>query len=189
MLILRKQNILYLTLLFLSISSNAFSIELPPSPDGLEWYKSKNGVGTFLKPKNWHIKEEKSSSGTNALFITRENIKTNSQFIVGMGINQITSFSKKSKKLPSVYAKAYIKVAIEKHKIIKTTIIKTDAGDMNIARVVGDNNGVSTILHYIVIGIDKDDELYIITHEAPEKEWGSLYHLIHPMLNYILLGS
>ena len=36
----------------------AQATKLPAAPSGYEWYVSKNGVGTFLKPNGWFIQEE-----------------------------------------------------------------------------------------------------------------------------------
>ncbi len=179
----------YAALLFLVLfSALVNSANTPPSPSGFTWYSAQNGVGTFLKPDGWYIHEE-GNENTNALFISRENIKENGKFIIGFSVNQISSYSKNSKLKASQYAKVFIQKIIDKHEVIKSGVIKGGPTDMNVARVKSENSGVKTIVHHIAIGMDDRDELYLISFEAPESEWQAYYEKAGLMLNYIILGS
>ena len=60
---------------------------------------------------------------------------------------------------------------------------------MNIARVRGSNDGVSTIVHHISIGMDESDSLFLISFEAPEADWERYYPTASPMLNFFLLNQ
>ena len=79
-------------LLFLGFGICAATAAPPKNiPDGFSWYRSRLGVGEFFRPKRWYVKEE-HKDGTNALFITRESLKTSDRFIAGMTVNQIPQF-------------------------------------------------------------------------------------------------
>ena len=85
----------------------ALSIDTPPAPSGFTWHTAKNGVGTFLKPDGWYVLEE-TKGNTNAIFISRENIKKHGKFIIGFSVNRITSYSSDSSIKASEYAKVFI---------------------------------------------------------------------------------
>jgi hypothetical protein len=180
----------YVVFLFVIFPIIAFSSGLPPAPPGFSWHSSSNGVGTFLKPESWFVLEEKKGN-TNALFISREDIKEKGRFTVGFSVNQITSYSDNATGKPSLYAKGFIQKIIDKegYEVLKKGVVKGGPSDMNIARVKGDNSGVKTIVHHIAIGMDDRDELYLISFEAPESEWEAYYDKAGPMLNFLLLGS
>ena len=83
------------------------STDLPPAPTGYEWHVSTNGVGRFLKPNGWFVKEEVIKN-TNALFITKHDFTASGRFDIGLTVNQINDFSKKNSIAPSVYALNFI---------------------------------------------------------------------------------
>ena len=41
---------------------------------------------------------------------------------------------------------------------------------MNTVRIRSDNNGIITIVHHMVIGIDTTDQVYFLSFEAPERQ-------------------
>ena len=178
------QALLMALALFL-VSQNVVSEELPDTPEGFTWYEAKNGAGTFLRPANWHVKEE-TVDGTNALFISLENINKTGRFTVGFSVNNIPSFTEKKPSLkPSEYAKNFVQKLIDKHEVLKAGVVKGPS-DMNIVRIRSDNSGIKTIVHHIAIGMDGKDAVYIISFEAPESEWEKLYPIAGTMLNYFL---
>ena len=184
--ITRSYHILFLLLLV--PPTTALSIDTPPAPAGFSWYTAKNGVGTFLKPDGWFALEE-TKGNTNAVFISRENIKELGKFVVGFSVNHITSYSNSSSIKASEYAKVFMQKIIDKHEVISSGVVKSGPNDMNVARVKGDNAGVMTITHHISVGMDGRDELYLISFEAPESEWETYYKTAGQILNYIILGS
>ncbi|MCP4552154.1 MAG: hypothetical protein GY834_08990 [Bacteroidetes bacterium] len=161
---------------------------LPAAPSGFDWITSTNGIGSFIKPNEWFLKEEKSGD-TNALFITKENIATEGKFITGLSVNQINYFSKTQSVKPSQYAKAYAAKIAASDEVLKNGVVKGDFPDMNIMRIKGINNGVPTIVHHISIGMDAKDQLYLLIFEAPESEWEHETKHSSPMLNFFILGE
>ncbi len=172
--------------LFLVGASFAIADNLPDPPEGLGWYDAKNGVGTFLKPAGWHIKEEVRGD-TRALFISRESIDAKGQFLVGFSVNKISEFSQQSDLRPSAFAKTYIGQVVSDVEVLTSGVVDGGAVEMNLARVVSLNGDVRTVVHHISIGWDERDEVFLIIAEAPEAEWDANYHFLGPMLNYFLL--
>jgi hypothetical protein len=162
----------------------------PPKniPDGFSWFRSRLGVGEFFRPNGWYVKEE-YKDGTNALFITRESLKTSDHFIAGMTVNQIPQFQIKQNIAPSVFAKVYAARLAKQNKVLLSDVVKGGKFDMNVVRVLGNNNGVSTVLHHIAVGVDSRDVLYLVIFEAPEAEWEKLSETARVMLNFFRLGS
>ncbi|MGB5584318.1 MAG: hypothetical protein WBO93_12080 [Gammaproteobacteria bacterium] len=177
-----------LILLLLALPATVFCDQKPPAPAGFSWHVANNGVGTFLKPDNWHVLEQ-TKGNTNALFITRENIEKQAKFVIGFTVNQISAYSSNSSIKASQYAKLYIQKTINQHEVISSGVVKDGVTDMNVARVIEDKAGVRTMTHHIAIGMDDRDELYLVSFEAPESEWAAYDAIAGQMFNYFILGS
>lgn len=161
--------------------------KLPAAPPGYEWYECKNGVGSFLRPHGWFVKEE-TVKNTNALFITKRAFEPPERFDIGLTVNQITRFTRHHPIPPSLYAKAFIATKTERMEVISTGTVKSGVADMHIARVRGSNKGVMTIVHYIAVGMDEQDALYLVFFEAPEKDWEEELLIAGTMLEKFGLG-
>jgi hypothetical protein len=161
---------------------------LPPSPEGFSWFTSKSGVGSFLKPEGWHTKEE-TDKNTDAVFITKENLEANGQFITGMTVNKFNNWSQSNKSKPSQYAEAFVAKSATTGTVLINTIVKGNQVDMHVVRVLSDNAGTLTIVHYLAVGFDSNDELYLIIYESPESDWDTNYKQSKEMLNFFFLGS
>jgi len=184
---LLNRHYLIIILLF-ALPALVNSGDRPPAPPGFSWHVANNGVGTFLTPDGWHVLEE-TKGNTNAVFISRENIREHGKFTTGFTVNQVTSYSSSSSITASQYAKLYIQKIIDKYSVISSGVVKDGSTDMNVARVKGDNAGVATITHHIAIGMDDRDELYLVSFQAPESEWEAYNDTAGQMFNYFLLGS
>jgi hypothetical protein len=160
---------------------------LPAAPPGYEWYTCNNGVGTFLRPNGWFVKEE-TVKNINALFITKREFDPPGRFDIGLTVNQITRFSRHHPLPPSLYAKVFIATATERMELIGTETVKGNFTDMHVARVRGSNHGIMTIIQYIAIGVDDQDILYLLFFEAPEKAWEREVRIGGPMLDTFALG-
>lgn len=178
------------TLLVALLSLNSYGAEdaLPSPPSGFKWHEAKNKVGAFLVPDGWFVKEE-SQQGTEAIFVTRENIATSGHFIVGLTVNEFSNISKRTSKSASKFARSYVDNLKKELRVLKSGVVKGKSSDMNVVRVMGDNNGVTTIVHHIAIGDDARDRVYLLIFEAPEREWESESKNAEPMLNLFALGE
>ena len=165
-------------------NSEASNNALPDAPVGYAWYRAKNGTGSFLKPSDWHIKENVEGA-TSALFISKENIDVLGRYATGLSINKIERFSTEQHLLPSLYAKKLALGMQHTGDVLKQTVVKGNFPDMNIIRInLVEKN---TIVHYIAICDDTNDAVYIINFEAPEKNWDEEFVIAKPMLNYFVL--
>ncbi|WP_283132574.1 hypothetical protein [Enterovibrio norvegicus] len=161
---------------------------LPSPPHGFSWYESVNGVGSFLKPDGWFVKEE-SSGQTNAVFISKENIEASARFLTGMTVNQMNSWSDSNSSKPSQYAHEFAKKIASSGEVLINTVIKGNQNDMHVVRLLSNNSGKATIVHYLAIGMDSRDQLYLIIYESPEPEWGANENNAREMLNLFFLGE
>ena len=180
--------VVLLAVLLLSTAGIARASDRPSAPGGFSWYEAENGVGTFLRPDGWHAKEE-SRNGTNALFISREYLGNNGRLLVGLSVNQFTEFSRRSSARPSAYAQSFIQGIMQNKETIRAGKVEGNKDTMHVARVAGMNGTVRTIIHYIAVGMDDEDEVFLLWFEAPESEWEQSYGFARSMLNYFILGS
>lgn len=178
--------ILLLTLLGCQENQVRQSPGLPAPPAGFTWIE--NSIGSFLKPDGWFEKIE-SKEKTKALFISREDITYTKRFTVGMSINQVNSWSASQTTTPSQFAKIFVAKIAKEGEMLKLAVIKGSHPDMNVVRVRGNNNGVTTIVHHLAIGMDSTDQVYLLSFEAPEIEWDEEIKKGGPMLNLFVLGN
>jgi hypothetical protein len=162
--------------------------DLPAPPEGFQWYDTKNGVGAFLRPDGWFVKEE-VRGGAKALFISREDIDSAGRFVVGLTVNEITRMSARGTAKPSAFARNYASQLAQKMEVLDSGVVEGNTSDMHVVRVKGDNGGVATIAHHIAIGNDSLDSAYIIIFEAPASEWDAAIEKGRPMLNTFFLGE
>lgn len=161
---------------------------LPAAPDGYKWFGSTDGTGSFLEPDGWFVLEE-SSGNTDALFITRENIETEGGYLVGLSVNRINHFSRTRSTEPSDYAVSLAHELASSGELLMQRVETNTAGDMNIVRVKQAVNGNNIITHYIILGLDSADQVYIIMFEAPESLWAEQEATGEQMLDFFILGD
>lgn len=157
---------------------------LPPAPAGFTWIVARNGVGTFLCPQGWFVKEE-SRGDTDALFITKQDIAATGRFTVGMTIDRIARVSRKAGSA-SAWASGMAASLAKRREVLRSGVVKGAAGDMNVLRVRDAAAGV--ILHYITVAKDAEDAAWLLIFEAPEAEWDADERVSRPMLNAFGLG-
>ncbi len=159
--------------------------ETPPleaAPPGFSWYTAKNGVGDYLVPTGWFVKEE-SGASTNALFISEQDLEKQNEFSVGFTVNQINAWSKKSKLKPSEYAKVFIQKLKREKTVLNSGVVKGNLVEMNVAVVKMDNHGVPVTMHQIAMGLDTKDQVYLISFESPSESWKGNFAYGRQMLN------
>lgn len=154
-------------------------------PEGFDYYTAENGVGTYLVPEGWHVKEE-TRKGTNALFITRENIDAQGQFQVGFTVNRVPDFSKHTSASAATYAKNFAEQLVVEHDALYSDTITHQGETLNVVRVRL-NDEPSTIVHYLTLGRAGRDEFYLIFFEAPQDEWDQAFKTGKIMLDGVSL--
>lgn len=181
----REYYVLFTVLTALSSSNGEDISTLSAPPEGYEWYESTDGVGSFLKPDGWFVLEE-SSGNTKALFITRENIEADGGYLTGMSVNQINNFSKTYSGEPSQYAVFAAAELASTGEVLLQDVVTCDTYDMNILRVKLSSSDI--IIHYIIIGMDSTDQVYILMFESPENLWEQDRQYGEQMLDLFILG-
>lgn len=154
----------------------------PDAPSGMSWYKANNGVGEFLRPNGWYIKEQ-SQNFTNSLFISKENIDTNGRFLTGLTVNRYGDWSVSSKKTPSESAKEMAGKFASTGNVLLNRVMAGNGYVMYAVRVASDNNGVKTTAHYLVAGMDQQNVLYMMVAESPTAEWEANVKYLGPMMD------
>ncbi len=167
---LHMRLLVLIALFFLMLVDVSAQSAGPKIPLGLSWHDSKYGVGSFLRPDNWYVKEEVQKD-TKALFITREEITDESHFLVGFSVNKIQKIRDKVSQTPNEYARTFALNLSKTGELLLNRTISGNAADMQIVRIKKNIDNLSIVVHYIVLGIDSDDAVYVLFFEAPETEW------------------
>ncbi len=122
-------------------------------------------------------------------FISKENIEASARFLTGMTVHQMNSWSDSNSSKPSQYAHEFAKKIASTGEVIINTVIKGNQNDMHVVRLLSNNSGKATIVHYLAIGMDSRDQLYLIAYESPEPEWRANENNAREMLNLFFLGE
>jgi len=163
------------------------SLKLPPPPSGFEWFESTNGVGAFLRPKGWHVRES-SNGSTNTVIISKDKVVKADRFKVGLTVEQRHSWSKSNQEPPSQYAKRHTdELAKSDWFVAQSSNPMGDLPDMNMVNLMRDKYGVITYSFNITIGADRADKVYLLKFEAPIYTWDDELKQGLPMLNNFFL--
>jgi len=86
---------------------DSFLAQLPPPPDGLEWFKMEEIKAAFLAPKGWHVKHQ--DLGDKKIWaVSKENVDEQGGFQTGLTFIsfQNVATQPQGRVLPSQFAKA-----------------------------------------------------------------------------------
>ncbi len=159
----------------------ALAGDLPPAPAGFTWVTPANGAGSFLRPDGWFTKEE-TQGDTQAFFVTKTPIVDGGRFDVGFTVNAFHHLARHGR-APSVWARAMLARLAAGRQTLKSGVVKGNAVDMNVLRVVDTAGGPPVVIHYLAIGDDAKDCGWLIFFEAPQPEWDADYPIAQTMLN------
>lgn len=156
----------------INISANSSILMDHPAPNGFKWSNCGPKETNFLLPDNWFLKIEKTSQ-IYAVFISKEKIINNENFLTGLTVNAITNVNTISKLKPTEYSKKFIVnflSSIRKHngKLYKEPQSYIN-GDFTIYQF--DSRDDITVMFHILLANDKKDILYIVFFEAPVHSW------------------
>ncbi len=174
------------------LTSQAFcELELPPAPKGYSWVNILKDQSALLKPDGWFFKEN-HPKGTDAYFVTKEDIDKKGGFSTGLSLNVIYNIDKKAKVSPSKYAYATIQ---EMKKSIADEVLLTDVKKngpfVNFVCRIKDQkpNEENVIIHYFYVANDETGTLWMFFFEAPEKEWDEAWKTGSVLLKYLPIES
>lgn len=141
-------------------------------PPGYKWGDCHNITASLPTPEGWYIKEE-NRGNTNACFITREEITSESSFQTGLSINTIPHTAAKMGRKPTEVAREYARKANGgKDQGVKEKTQEDFKSFRSIASIYEfPQFGKSISIQTTAIANDRADLTYIITFESPENEW------------------
>ena len=174
------------------VSIQAFcELELPPAPEGFKWVKILKDQSALLQPDGWFYKES-HPKGTDAYFVTKENIDKEGSFLTGLSLNVIYNIDKKANVPPSKYAIATIQEMREsKADEILLADAKQSGPFINFVCRIKDKkpNEETVIIHYFYVANDETGTLWMFFFEAPEKEWDEAWKIGSVLLKYLPIES
>ena len=142
--------------------------ELPP---GYTWYENEAMRVAIPVPDGWHVKVE-AHDGTQALFVSKEDIAAEGQFQTGFTLNYFEQFSKRESAGPTRFAAAFV-LQIQKTKEVvqEPWVEKLEQGITGIGIRWRDPRNSPALVHYYLISDDAEDSLRLSIFEAPEAQW------------------
>jgi hypothetical protein len=186
---MKKTITLLATALF---SIHAFGgLDLPPAPKGYKWNKILKDQSALLQPEGWFFKEI-HPKGTDAYFVTKQNIDKEGSFSTGLSLNVLYNIDKKAKVSPSQYAIATIQ---QMQSSTTDEVLLADAKQMGpfknfICRIKDKKpNAETVIIHYFYVANDETGTLWMFFFEAPEKEWDKAWETGSVLLKNLLIES
>ncbi|MFT6121656.1 MAG: hypothetical protein ACJAWS_002974 [Oleiphilaceae bacterium] len=77
----------------------------------------------------------------------------------------------------------------QEHEMVKAFSFPSPSNVMYGVQVKGMNQGTQTRLHFLSVGYDKEDKLYMLIFETPEEFWEKNSKIASPLLNMFGLGE
>ncbi|MBN1550544.1 hypothetical protein JW979_03700 [bacterium] len=166
----------------------AYAIDLPPAPSGYSWKVILNDKSALLIPDGWFFKHE-TKAGTEAFFVTKEDINLNGVFKTGLTLNILKNIDAKSSMPPSVYAMKLMSEICSSN-----TVIKSSSGDNGpfktfLFQVNSKNDNETLIIHHVLAANDATGTLWLYIFEAPEEQWKEAWKTGEVMLNILALET
>jgi hypothetical protein len=166
---------------FLSLTaalSGAEQPDLPAPPDGFQWkWCDKVGVG-LPQPTGWFFKSQ-SENGTDAFFVTKEDIETEGEFQTGLSLNVISRASRSGIPTASEYALRLASRGIEDKASVLDVIPLSDIGHAKTVSYRIKARG--SVIHHFLIA-DDGDRVFIFIYESPQSEWDEAWKIGEQML-------
>jgi hypothetical protein len=158
-----------LAVIFVLFLQPLCAIDLPKPPLGFTWQEIPEIKAAFLKPNGWFFRHE-TQKGTEAYFITKEDIGIAGQFQTGLTVN-VMHFKKDS---AVDHAKALVdNIAGPRH---GTTMSRTVGPFQEFSCEVSDTDSTGTIRqHVLTIANPKTNAMYLFIFESPLADWDSAW--------------
>lgn len=186
-----KKIIALLALTLISNQALCDKVDLPDAPKGFKWLKILKDESALLKPDGWFFKED-HRKGTDAYFVTKENIEEKGSFQTGLSLNVIYNIDKKSGASPTRYAESMIHYMGEDEakEILRSNSRKNGPFTTLLCRIKDQKPGEEdVIIHYFFIANDETGTLWMYFFEAPESEWDKAWETGSVLLKYIVVES
>ena len=172
--------LLFVTVLFaLPLSAD----DLPNPPAGFGWQKVPAIKASFLKPDGWFFREE-VQKGTQAYFITKEDISKTGEFNTGLTLNV---FHLKSDSAVE-RGKLLIDNMASKHNVKSWSHTVGPFQEFGCDLKDTDATG-TTIMHALTVANPKTNTLYLFMFESPEADWPAAWKLGKPIMDTLALDD
>lgn len=160
---------------------------LPDPPKGFTWIYFSKIEAKFLRPEGWFVKTG-VQKGTVSVFITKEDIDKEGQFITGLTLNVIKDVPKKTSVTPYEYAFSLRELTRKSLKFLDEwdPPAKGDFKSLGY-RYEKDDPAGAYITHNYMIANEKTGTLYWFIFEAPSVEWEETWKIAEPMLKHLVL--
>ena len=166
-------------------------ITLADAPAGFHWQPLPEVKAAMLLPDGWYYKAE-HPKGTDAYFLSQEEIGEASEFQTGMSLNIVAKVKAKTNRNAADYAQAFNaqlgrgpgQQVLARH--------DTASGVFRISLVryrAAPPDADSKIISQWAIANTKTDTLYLLVFESPEKEWAEAWALGEVMVRELVLDS
>ena len=152
--------------------------DLGTAPTGYTWFAPGNAGAAVLKPDGWFTRFE-SNSGTDALFVTKENIATSGRYETGLSLNLVHGVKGKTGRTASQYAIAFLAKALEGNEELGA--FGGPSGDTLAVGLRFRNRKIDRVIHYYLIANDSRDTLHIFMFEAPSGQWDGAWKIGEPI--------
>lgn len=177
-----KKAVILIFLALLTVQTVS-AIDLPSPPSGFVWQEIPELKAAIPRPNGWFFKREEQK-GTQAYFITKENIDKNGRFQTGLTVN-VFHLKKDS--------------AVEKGKHLIDQMAAAKHGE-NWAQDAGpfkefgcltkdtDPSGTS-VMHSLAVANPKTNTLYLFIFESPEPDWDSAWKTGRQIMDTLALDD
>jgi hypothetical protein len=133
----------------------------------------------FLRPNGWFFRQEEQK-GTQAFFITKENIEGGSDFSTGLTINVFRGLKDSAPER----GRALIEQISEK--MHAQTFTRT-VGPFQ--EFVCDAKDSESVMHYLAVANPKTNTLYFFIFESPVADWDAAWKLGKPIMDNLALDG
>ncbi|HQO58012.1 MAG TPA: hypothetical protein PLT76_04765 [Candidatus Omnitrophota bacterium] len=152
---------------------DSFLAQLPPPPDGLEWFKMEEIKAAFLAPKGWHVKHQ--DLGDKKIWaVSKENVDEQGGFQTGLTFIsfQNVATQPQGRVLPSQFAKAMADETQSRYKLERREHGPKGPFWGCLYQYVEDSPGREPVrIFHSLVANDRTGTLYQIIFEAPVAAW------------------
>jgi hypothetical protein len=178
---MKKVVLFALVAVFFAQALNA--IELPKAPSGFTWQEVPELKAAFLKPDGWFFKQE-NRKGTQAYFITKEDLTKNAEFTTGLTIN-VFHFKRDS---AVEHGEALIDQMASQHQV--KTWSRTFGPFQEFGCELKDTDASGTIMmHALTVANPKTNTLYLFTFESPAADWDAAWKLGQQIMDQLAIDD
>ncbi len=156
------------------------------APAGFQWQEFQEIKAKFLMPFGWHFKHV-GADGSDAYFITLQNIDVEGGFRTGLSVNTVPNISKAS----NLWVKQYARAMHEAIKMDSTIRVITEWENPQGVFVmyglqyekqilVADTSAPAADpvrVHQLIVANERTDRLYVITFESNSSIWPAAWEI------------